>query len=84
MARPCPITWEVNVGDTCDEISRCYNVLTFELEYANKLNCNRFPDNGTRLYIPDSQCKFHQVAHNDTCDSIKTYNGLTGTNLLAW
>ena len=83
----CASTYAVQQGDLCNDIAKSNGISTFSLLHANGLGttCDNFPTNGTTLCIPKSKCTTHQVAYNDTCDSIiGSYDDLSSTKLLTW
>lgn len=83
-SRPCPTSYTVTQGDTCDSISLAHNVSTFGLIDMNNLNiyCD-LPLPGKPIYLPLT-CKVAQLHKGETCYSLQEAHGVTRAQLVSW
>lgn len=81
---PCPTSYTVMQGDTCDSISQAQNASTFGLINTNNLNifCD-LPPVGKNICLPLA-CKLAFLQKGETCYTLQEAHGVTRAQLVAW
>lgn len=85
--KPCPSTYIIQEGDTCNSICKEHNVSTDALTWTNDIPayCNHFPKAGTEICMPE-KCQVYTVEEGDSCIQIvwAVPYDITIAQLLAW
>jgi hypothetical protein len=69
----CVTIYQITAQDTCNSIALSQRVSTFSVYGPNGIKCDALPVGSNICLL--GQCDQHQVAQNDTCDSIIAATG---------